>query len=69
MLPLPPRTALGDGMKAKTFDDWKLLGYCVSKGQKATGRDKNGKATFTRDQVEECEERFCSELDEREALT
>ena len=56
-------------MKAKTFDDWKLLGYCVSKGQKATGRDKNGKATFTRDQVEECEERFCSELDEREALT
>ena len=38
-------------MRAKTYDDWGLLGYHVRKGEKATGRDKAGKATFTRDQV------------------
>lgn len=41
-------------MKAKTYDDWRLLGYQVCKGEKATGRcPKTGKATFTREQVEE----------------
>jgi len=40
-------------MKARTYDDWKLLGYHVIKGERATGRDARGVATFTRDQVEE----------------
>lgn len=43
-------------MKARTFEGWKLLGYYVRKGEKATGRDKNDKATFTRDQVEDQED-------------
>lgn len=41
-------------MKAKTYDEWREIGYQVRKGEKATGRDpKTGKPTFTRDQVEE----------------
>ena len=40
-------------MKAKTFDDWKAGGFRVRKGEKATGRDKQGVPTFTREQVDE----------------
>ena len=40
-------------MKARTFEGWKLLGYYVRKGEKASGRDKNNNPTFTRDQVED----------------
>ena len=43
-------------MKARTFEGWKLLGYYVRKGEKATGRDKNDKPTFTRDQVDDQED-------------
>lgn len=45
-------------MKAKTYEDWRLIGYQVIKGEKATGRDpKTGKATFTRNQVEDIVDR------------
>ena len=41
-------------MKAKTYDDWRLLGFHVKRGEQASGRDpKTGKSTFTRQQVEE----------------
>lgn len=40
-------------MKAKTYDDWKLLGYQVKKGQVSNLRDAQGRALFTRDQVRE----------------
>ena len=43
-------------MKAKTYDEWRELGYQVQKGEKSTGRNKDGKATFNRSQVEEREE-------------
>lgn len=39
--------------EAWTFDEWKSRGYGVKKGQKATGRNAAGKATFTIDQVTE----------------
>ena len=41
-------------MKAKTFDEWKEIGYRVKKGERSTTRDsRTGKALFTRNQVEE----------------
>lgn len=40
-------------MKSLTFDEWKALGYQVRRGEKASGRNKQGKATFNRDQVDE----------------
>lgn len=40
-------------MKAKTYDEWKELGYQVKRGEKASGRLPTGKGTFTREQVEE----------------
>lgn len=40
-------------MKAKTYDEWKELGYQVRRGEKSSGRDRSGAATFTREQVEE----------------
>ena len=40
-------------MKAKTYEEWSELGYQVRKGEKATGRNKEGGATFTRDQTDE----------------
>lgn len=40
-------------MQAKTFDEWKSAGFVVNKGQKATGRNAAGKATFTSDQVKQ----------------
>jgi hypothetical protein len=43
-------------MKVRTFEGWKLLGYYVRKGEKATGRDKNDKPTFTREQVDDQED-------------
>jgi hypothetical protein len=42
-------------MKSKTYEEWREIGYQVMKGQKASGRNKDGKATFTREQVEERE--------------
>jgi len=42
-------------MKDETFEDWKILGYRVKRGEKATGRNKAGVATFKREQVEEDE--------------
>lgn len=44
-------------MKARTFDDWKAAGYRVLRGERASGRDRAGRATFNRDQVEE-DDRF-----------
>lgn len=43
-------------MKALTYDDWRDLGYQVRKGEKASSRNPQGKALFTRDQVEERED-------------
>jgi hypothetical protein len=43
-------------MKALTYDEWKDLGYQVRRGEKANGRNLQGKATFNRDQVEERED-------------
>ena len=40
-------------MKAKTFDEWKAGGFRVRKGEKATGRNKQGVPTVTREQVDE----------------
>lgn len=41
-------------MKAKTYDQWRELGYRVRKGEHATGRDpRTGARTFTREQVDE----------------
>lgn len=34
-----------------TFDGWSELGYRVSKGEKSSARDKDGKPTFTLSQV------------------
>lgn len=39
-------------MKNMTYDDWKLAGYQVQKGAKSCGRNKDGKALFSRDQVQ-----------------
>lgn len=36
---------------ARTFKEWKALGYYVCKGQRATGYDANGVPTFTKAQV------------------
>ena len=38
-------------MTGKTYQEWQDLGYHVRRGQKATGRNSGGKATFTIDQV------------------
>lgn len=39
-------------MTQKTYDEWMASGFHVVKGQKASGRDDNGKATFSHFQVE-----------------
>jgi len=44
-------------MKAMSYDDWKLAGFQVKWGEKATGWDKKGRPTFTREQVDNGEER------------
>lgn len=38
-------------MTSKTHDEWFLAGYRIGKGQKATGRNHAGVATFTKAQV------------------
>ncbi len=43
-------------MKSLTFDEWKAAGFRVRKGEKATGRNHQGQATFTRDQVKSDED-------------
>lgn len=40
-------------MKAKTYEDWKLLGYHVIKGEKSSKKDSSGIPLFERSQVEE----------------
>jgi len=40
-------------VKAKTFDEWKSAGFRVRRGEKATGKNKQGVPTFTRDQVDD----------------
>lgn len=40
-------------MKSKTYEGWREIGYQVIRGEKASGRDRAGQPTFTRDQVEE----------------
>lgn len=37
--------------KPMTYDDWKLAGYQVKKGERFSFRDKKGKPLFTREQV------------------
>lgn len=39
-------------MKALTYGDWRDLGYQVRMGEKASSRNPQGKALFTRNQVE-----------------
>ena len=61
-------------MKALTFDGWQAAGYRVRRGEHATGRDDNGEATFTRDQVEDMPERqYFNQMDitdfERESMS
>ena len=52
-------------MKAKSYDDWALIGFQVIRGEKSTGRDpKTGKATFTREQVESDEERSMDDFED-----
>lgn len=43
-------------MKMLTYADWLLAGYQVRKGEKAKGRDTNGEAVFSRDQVDDAPE-------------
>jgi hypothetical protein len=38
--------------KARTYDEWKAEGFQVQKGEKATGRNAQGKATFLPSQVD-----------------
>jgi hypothetical protein len=43
-------------VRAKSYEDWRELGYQVRKGERATGTcPKTGKRTFTRAQVDESE--------------
>lgn len=51
-------------MKACTYDEWRELGYFVMKGEKATGRNAKGVATFTRDQVEDENDSICDPYSE-----
>ena len=44
-------------MKAMTYEDWNGAGFYVKRGEKASGRDKHGNPTFTREQVDNGEER------------
>lgn len=43
-------------MKPLSYDDWQAAGFQVRKGQKATGVNKAGKPTFTREQVDDKDE-------------
>ena len=45
-------------MKDMTFNDWKLLGYSVKKGEHSKKKDSCGNPLFTREQVEDSESRF-----------
>lgn len=38
-------------IESKTYDEWKEEGYQVRKGEKAIGKDLNGDALFSEDQV------------------
>ena len=40
-------------MKLKSYEDWRLLGYHVKKGERAVAFSPTGKALFTREQVED----------------
>lgn len=39
-------------MKSRTFKEWSSLGFKVSKGSKAVGKDENGFSLFLESQVE-----------------
>lgn len=39
-------------MTQKTYEEWQKVGYHVVRGEKATGRNESGKATFNDLQVE-----------------
>jgi hypothetical protein len=41
-----------------TFDEWRELRYHVIKGEKHSGRDSDGSATFAYDQVDEDDDYF-----------
>ena len=38
-------------MKTHTYKEWKSLGFQVTRGEKSTGRNANGEATFKETQV------------------
>lgn len=38
--------------KARTYKEWRAEGFQVQKGQKATGRNAKGEATFRSNQVD-----------------
>ena len=38
-------------MIAKTYEEWLVIGYKVMRGERSTGRNSRGKATFTSAQV------------------
>lgn len=40
-------------MKSLTYEEWKEIGYQVLKGERATGKNKDGRPTFVRDQVDD----------------
>lgn len=44
-------------MKALAYEDWTAAGFHVKRGERSKGRDKQGRPTFTRDQVDNGEER------------
>lgn len=50
-------------MKSLTYRDWQAAGYQVKRGEKASGKDKQGRPTFTRDQVDNGEERKKQEME------
>lgn len=52
-------------MKLLTYDDWKLAGFNVKKGESAKSFNKNWKALFSREQVEHSKA-FDARKDEQE---
>ena len=50
-----------DDSKPHTFQEWSENGYRIRKGEHATGKDKAGTFTFTRDQVYENRDRVVAQ--------
>ena len=60
-------------MKSMTFDQWHDAGFHILKGEHATGKNADGEATFTRDQVCDMNDRqYFNQMDltdfERESM-